>query len=144
MPADTCRIKNHLSAAERGNPRSLRIPLVPADLHADARIPRIEIWKTEIAGREIKLFVVQRIVGDVHLSVFPEKTSVGVKHRARVVINARRAPFEQGNNQRYFLFLCNLGEKFGRWSGHGFRHIKRFGAFLAANVYTVKQSWQRK
>ena len=71
MPADTGRIKNHLSTPERGDPRSLRIPLVPANLHADASVPGVEIWEAEIAGSEVKLFVIQRIVRDVHLAVFP-------------------------------------------------------------------------
>ena len=58
MPADTGWIKNHLSAAERGDARSFGIPLVPADLHADAGVPGVEIGEAEIAGSEVKLFVV--------------------------------------------------------------------------------------
>src|SRR5260370_33751120 len=82
MPADAGGIKNYVRAAERGDPRSLRIPLVPADLHADARVLRVEIRKAEIAGSEIKLFIVERIVGDMHLAVFPEERSVGIKNRS--------------------------------------------------------------
>src|SRR5260370_41318589 len=78
MPADTGGIKKNLCATERGDPRSFRIPLVPANLHADASVLGIEIRETEVAGREVEFFVVQRIVRDVHLPVFSEKTSVGV------------------------------------------------------------------
>src|SRR5262249_5509448 len=53
MPADARRIEDNLRAAKRGEARTLRIPLVPADLNADARVFRIEIRKTEIARREI-------------------------------------------------------------------------------------------
>src|SRR5437899_575393 len=73
VPADAGRIKNHLRAAEGGEARAFRIPLVPTNLHADARVLGIKIRKTEIAGSEIEFFVVQGIVGNVHLAVFSEK-----------------------------------------------------------------------
>src|SRR5439155_1707656 len=56
MPSDASRVKNHLSATERSDARSLRIPLVPADLHADAGVPGVEIGEAEIAGCEVELF----------------------------------------------------------------------------------------
>src|SRR5437868_3872149 len=45
MPADAGGIKNYLRAAKRGEPRAFRIPLVPANLHADAGILCVEIRK---------------------------------------------------------------------------------------------------
>src|ERR1700688_1489398 len=98
MPADACRIENHLRALQRSKPRTFRIPLIPADLHSDASISGIEIREAEIAGSEIKLFVVKRIIGNVHLAVFAEKRAVRVDDRARVVINPGRAPLEKGSD----------------------------------------------
>src|SRR5260370_19620825 len=62
MPADAGGIENHVCAAESREARAFGIPLIPANLHADARVPGVKIRKTEISGREIKYFVVQRIV----------------------------------------------------------------------------------
>src|SRR5207245_7646848 len=76
MPADTGGIKKNLCATERGDPRSFRIPLVPANLHADASVLGIEIRETEVAGREVKFLVVQVIVGDVHIEVYRAKALV--------------------------------------------------------------------
>jgi hypothetical protein len=41
MPADCRRIKKNLRAAQRGEPRRLWIPLIPA--HADADLPVLRI-----------------------------------------------------------------------------------------------------
>src|ERR1051325_2096777 len=43
MPPDACRIENYLRALHRSEARALRIPLVPADLNADAAKFRVEI-----------------------------------------------------------------------------------------------------
>src|SRR4029077_20168377 len=57
MPADARGIKNHLSALQRYRSRAFRVPLVPANLHADAAVARIEIRKAKISRREIKFLV---------------------------------------------------------------------------------------
>src|SRR5258708_26598163 len=106
MPADAGGIKNDLRAVEGGNPRSLGIPLVPTNLHADASIARIEIRKAQVAGREIKFFVIERIIGNMHLAVFAEESSAGVEHRAGIVITARDAPLDKRDNQPAFVVLC--------------------------------------
>ena len=48
----------------------------------------VEIREAEIAWREIKFFVVERVVGDVHFAVFAEEAAVGIEDRAGVVIDA--------------------------------------------------------
>src|SRR5262249_399193 len=78
MPADAGGIEDDLRATERGNARAFRIPLVPTNLHADLSILGVEVRKAEIAGSEIKFFVIERIVGDVHFAVFAEEAAVGV------------------------------------------------------------------
>ena len=95
MPADARGIENDLRALQSGEARALRIPLVPANLNADAAVCGIEIRKAEIAGREIKFFVVKRIVGNVHFAVFAEERAVGVKDGAGVVIDAGGAALEK-------------------------------------------------
>ena len=94
MPANAGGIENDLRAAEGGDAGALRIPLVPANLHADFSVLGVEIREAEIAGREIKFFVVERVVGNVHFAVFAEEAAVGIEDRAGVVIDAGGAALE--------------------------------------------------
>ena len=75
---------------QRGQPGGFGIPLVPADAGADPAEPGVEAAKAQIARREIKLLVVQRIVGNVHLAIHARGAAVGVEDHGRVVIQARR------------------------------------------------------
>src|SRR5207253_1637966 len=88
MPADRRRIKNNLGATQCRQPSCFGIPLVPANADTDLAALCFPRLKTEVARREIKLLVIQRIVRDVHLAIFPEKSSVRVNNCGRVVINA--------------------------------------------------------
>ena len=51
--------------------------------------------EVEVARREIKLFVIVRVVGDVHFAVAAREASVGVQHHRRVVVETLRAPLEE-------------------------------------------------
>ena len=89
MPADRRRIEENVGAEERRDARGLRIPLIPADQHADVGVARVPDAKAArllgdlagvdaivvrgVAGREIVLLVEQRIVGDVHLPIHAEQ-----------------------------------------------------------------------
>src|SRR6266481_5584266 len=111
MPADAGGIKNNLSAAESGYARTFRIPLIPADLHADFAILCLEIGEAEIAGSEIKFFVVERVVGNMHLAVFAEEAAVGIENGAGVVVDAGGAAFEERNDQDDFSFFSYFRER---------------------------------
>ena len=95
MPADRRWIENDLRAAQRGEPRRFGIPLVPANADADFAVLRLPRLKSEIARREIKFLVIQRIVRNVHLAIFAEQFSVCVDDRRGIVINARAAFLEK-------------------------------------------------
>src|ERR1700676_2088675 len=138
MPADAGGIEDYLSAAERGEAGAFGIPLVPADLHADARVPGVEIGKTKIAGGEIEFFVIEGIVGNVHLAIFAEEAAVGVEHGYGVVIDAGGAAFEKRDDQRYFALFGYLGKFFRGGTGDGFGEIEKVGVFGAAEIFAVK------
>src|SRR5437868_13641457 len=70
MPADRCRIKNDLRAAQRGQARRFRIPLVPANADTEISARRFPALKTKIARRKIELLIVKLIIWDVHLPIF--------------------------------------------------------------------------
>ena len=80
MPADGGGIEEDLGALQRGEARAFGIPLVPADERADAAVRRVDGLESEIAGREVELLVVERIVGDVHLAI--DADDGAVLHRA--------------------------------------------------------------
>ncbi len=50
MPADRGRIEEHLRAEQARDARGLRIPLVPADQHADRRVARLPDLEAALAG----------------------------------------------------------------------------------------------
>ena len=135
MPADAGGIKDNLCALQSGEARTFRIPLIPANLNADAAIGGIEIREAEIAWGEIKLFVVERIVGNVHLAIFAEVGAIGIENGAGVVVNAGGAAFENGNDERDFLFFSDLREALGGGAGNGFGEIEEFGIFGAAKIF---------
>ena len=139
VPADAGGIKDNLRAAERGEARAFRVPLIPADLNADARVFRIEIRETQIAGREIKLFVIERIVWNVHFAIFAKVAAIGVDYRASVVIDAGGAAFEQGSDDDHFLFLGNLGESVRGRARDCFRKVEERGVLRAAEVFAAEQ-----
>src|SRR5207248_6780405 len=72
MPADCRWIKNNLRAVQGSQPRGFWIPLVPAHADADLAVRSVPGLESEIARREVKLFVIQRIIGNMHLAIFPE------------------------------------------------------------------------
>src|SRR5688500_5415972 len=58
MPADGGGIEENVRALERRQPRAFRIPLIPAHERSDRTDLRVERAESEIARREIELFVV--------------------------------------------------------------------------------------
>ena len=115
------------------------IPLVPADQHADAAVARVEVGEAEIAGREIKFLVVERVVGDVHLAVDAEQRAVGVEDRGGVVIEAGGAALEQRGDDRPRQFArpaCPALRSTGRESA---RRDRTVVIFLAAKILRAKQ-----
>ena len=100
--------------------------------------------KAEIARREIKLFVVKRIVGDVHLAILAGDLAGGVDHHGRVVINAGGALFEERGDDHDLLLLRDFAERFGRWTGNGFGQFEELDVFRLAEVLRAKELLQDK
>ena len=89
MPPDCGWIKQHVRPTHTGKPRAFRIPLIPAHKSADSAVLSIEIQKTRVAWSEIKFFIIQRIVRDVHLAVDAKQSAVRVQNRGRIVMQTR-------------------------------------------------------
>src|SRR6185312_17404564 len=105
VPADRGGIQKYLRAHETRDARGFGIPLVPTDQYPDRREPRAEYTKARrrtrfivlihLAGREIVLLVIERIVRDVHLAVHAEQRAVRIDHRGRVVVETGAALLER-------------------------------------------------
>ena len=63
------------------------------------RIPRVPGAEPEIPRREIELFVVLRVVRDVHLPVLAEVAAVGVDDGGRIVVEPFGPLLEQRGDQ---------------------------------------------
>src|SRR5205085_3233527 len=92
VPSDGGGVKQHLRAVQGGEARPLGIPLVPTNQSADLAELRFAGAEAQIAGSEIKLFVIERIVGNMHLAVYALDPAIGPQRHRCVVIDARSAP----------------------------------------------------
>src|SRR5579883_115224 len=124
MPADGCGIEEHVCALKSGNACAFRVPLVPADERADFAYRCIERFKAEIAGSEVELFVIERIVGDVHLAVQAADASIFLQNDRGIVVQSRRAALKEGSNNDNFLLASNGAKPFGAGAGNGFGQIE--------------------
>ena len=140
MPADRRGIKENVRAAEAGQARALRIPLVPANQHADAAKARVEIGEAEIARREIKLLVIERVVRDVHLAVDAEQRAIGIDDRGGVVIDAGGAALEErADDRRRSARARAFASASVDGPGNRLREIEQIRVFLAAEILRAEQ-----
>ena len=133
MPADGGGVEEDLRALQRGEPRGFGIPLVPADQHADLAVARLPGAEAEVAGREIELLVVKRVVRDVHLAVDAQQRAVGVNDRGGVVIDAGGALLEQRGDDDDLVFAGEL------LKGRGARAGNRLGQFEIRVVFALAE-----
>ena len=69
--------------------------------------------ETEVARSEIEFFVIGRVIGDVHLAVFPRDGAVGLKHHRRVVIKPSGTAFEERRDKHHVVLLGQCSEELG-------------------------------
>ena len=139
MPSDCRGIKKHARALQRGQARSLRIPLVPADQRTQASRTSINGAVAEVAGREVKLLVVEGVVRDMHLAVDSAEGAIGVEHRGSVVIHPRSAFFEKGCDEDDAVFTSGGGELFRGGAGNRLGQIEQGSIFTLAEVLCLKK-----
>src|SRR5262249_30525896 len=69
VPSDCSRVEKNVCTLKRRKPRTLGIPLVPANQCAYLSKAGVKCFETEIARSEIEFLVVEGIVRDVHLAI---------------------------------------------------------------------------
>ena len=119
---------------ERGEAGALGIPLIPADQGPDPPHPGVEDAEAQITRGEVELFVVGRIVGDVHLAVQAGHPAVCVEHDGGVVIQPRRPPLEHRSDHDNALVLRRAAQRFGAWPRHRLRQIEQRGVLALGEV----------
>src|SRR5437762_1663849 len=124
MPSNSSRIEKQLCSMQDGEPGRLGIPLAPADQNPDSGVARVPGVQPEVSRSEIELFVIQRVIGNVHLSIFPHKPAVGIENGCRVVVEAGRAALEQGCDQDNLELACKSSQKLRRRSGNPFGKLE--------------------
>jgi hypothetical protein len=134
MPADGRRIKKDFRALHGSQTRGFRIPLIPAYQHTDLRIFGLPGLETEIAGRKIKFFVKQRIVGNVHLAIYAQQRTVRVDDGGRVVINSGGPLFEKRGDNDDLEFFCQLEESISARPGDFFRKLEILVVLALAKI----------
>ena len=120
-PADRGGIEDRLGAGHRRQPGGFGIPLIPADERPDGELRRRHAHEAGVAGGEIKLLVVVRVIGDVHLPVEPGLRAIGIEDHRGVVEEAGRAALEDARHDDDTMRLRGSGDALGERPGHDLR-----------------------
>ena len=95
--------------------------------------------EVEIAGGEVKFFVVAGIVGDVHLAVAADDFAGLVDDGGGVVIDAGRAALEDRRDDDYFPRLGHGAKRFGGRAGNRLGEIEKFRVLDLTRVMRAEQ-----
>src|SRR5208337_3397173 len=96
LPAYSRRIDEQFGPAKSHQPRSFRIPLVPADQYSQPANRCCNGAEPQVTRGEIVLLMIAWIVRDMHLAVPARQRAIPVKNHSRIVIQTRSAPLEDG------------------------------------------------
>ena len=111
--ANGSRINKEFGSLQSHKSCCLWIPLVPANKHSKLAYACLDWMETKVAGCEIELLVVSRIVGDVHLAVFAGYRSVALYHYSRVVVETWSTTLEERSNNDNIATLSHLTKELG-------------------------------
>ena len=136
--------KSDLGALERGDARALRVPLRPSRRACRwGRRRSSWAWKAQVAGGEVKLLVVERIVGDVHLAI-DRCDVVGlvgcvIENGGSVVVQPRCAALEEARNHHEVVFADDLAQRSGGRAGDGLGCCEAGVVFARAEVLRAEE-----
>ncbi len=84
--ADGRWINEEVGTSQGHQTRALRIPLIPTNLHPKFAYRGCDGMKTEVAGSEIELLVICRIIWNMHLALHASDCAVFLKDDSCVVV----------------------------------------------------------
>ena len=144
VPPNGSGIKQNIGALQSREPRTLGIPLIPANQRAHLADRRVKRAKAQVARSEIKFFVIERIVGNVHLAVDSPQAPASINDSSRIVIHAGGALFENGSDHAHPGRARHLSYDLRRGAGNCFCQIKQSGIFALAEVLRAEQLRQAR
>src|ERR1035441_1543034 len=142
VPADGRGIEQNFGTLKSGEPRALGIPLVPADERAYAAGGGVDGLKAEIAGGKVILFVIKRVVRDVHFAVDAGDLAIGVERDGSVVVKSWRAALEERSDDGDFGIAGNFSQFGGGGSGDGLGKIEEAQIFALAKILRAEEFGQ--
>ena len=105
------------------------------------------ILKPRSPGGEVKLLVVERVVGDVHLAIDVDDVVLRgvacvVEDGGSVVVQPRRAAFKEAGDECDLVVADDFGKSRGAGAGDGFRDAEEFMLFALAEVLRAEEFGQ--
>ena len=95
--------------------------------------------KTKVARREVELFVVSRIIRNMHLAVLAGNASVLVEHYSGVVVKSGSTTFEKAGNQNNSTFLGHIAKEFSGRTWYWFCQVEIICRFHLAEIQAIVQ-----
>src|SRR5262245_39034957 len=124
MPSDGGRVEEDACAAQGSQARSLGVPLVPADQRTQVPHGGIEGSESEVSRTEVKLLVIRRVIGDVHLAIRTKQFSVRLNHGGGVVIYPRRPALKHRSNHNRMMLAGGALHDFCGGARNAFSEIE--------------------
>jgi hypothetical protein len=94
----------------------------------------LKTGETQIAWSKIELFVVKRVIRDVHFAILAGDGSVGVDDYGRIVIDPSGSFFKEGRDNNDLVVPGELSQGFCSRAGNGFGESKVPVIFVLAKV----------
>ena len=140
--ADGSGVDEQLGTLKGHETRCLGVPLVPADEHAQATDTGLDGVETEVAGGEVELLVVARVVGDVHLTVLARYGAVALDDDSRVMVEAGGTTLEERGDDDHTVALRQLAVDLRRGTGNGLGKVELVHILRLTEVQRVVQLLQ--
>src|SRR5262245_51917536 len=99
----------------------------------------VERFEPQVARSEIELFIIERVVRNVHLAVDARQMAVGVNHHGGVVVNARRAAFKQRTDDDDAARGRQSAERLRAWPRNRFGKIEVRMILALAEIARAEQ-----
>jgi uncharacterized protein (TIGR00730 family) len=128
QPADGGGVDEDLRAAESHQTGGFRIPLVPADQHAEFPELRLPDRPAAVAGGEIEFFLETGVLRDVGFPIEAQQRAVCVVDGGGVVIEPGPAVLEQRGNEHDAQFARERAQAVGHRPGQGIGEIEQRGS----------------